>query len=295
MAPGVNPESTRYIHGTYSHEAQELPEELPEVPPRPLDADKYSIWASETAQTSKDREILKTLGENIRHISYASMEIGIQAQTKAFLKGIGDQPYVALVEPGKSQSFVTAVAMKHGLAPIALIRLGPDSANMLKNSLTSLSKGNSALAAKVAKTRHFVIADDASFSGNQMANNITAALRALKSRYGQDFAPEFHAIVPHMTKTAHQKVLDVPPKVHLYTSAEFTPVLRDIFPKKADLERAGELLDVPESRFDSSAATYSDLKIPHSMAAIPALETGGFIPNHDPVYKSPPFELADRD
>lgn len=151
---------------------------------------------------------------------------------------------------------------------------------MLGYSLEGLS---SKIRRKVGKTKNIVIVDDGSFTGNQMANNISGASRILETVYGHK-KHEFHVIVPFVTKPAAKKLFSLKQKVHLYTSPMAMKSVAEVIPAKY-LDRGLKLLGLHKSRASSAALTYFSHKIPNSMSFPKALADGGFIPDFPPPYK----------
>lgn len=267
------------IHGTYDYENQYLDEKAPREEGRAYDSAKYDIWARRPDRA--DRQILATVKKHITHVDQSTFERTLEGCLDKFKEKILNDPYVALVEPEKSQSWATAIGIEKGITPEFALRLGEQGADMLENSLRMLDDTQFD---RVGEMENILIVDDGSFTGNQMANNISGANRIFNERYGT--APrKFHVVVPYMTKVARDKMYSAKEIVHLYTDKVPMQVLGKIFPRRNELKRGLELLEVQESRANSTALTYFDHKIPNSMSFPAALERGGFIPSFCPPYK----------
>lgn len=280
------------IHGAYDWEVTTLPLELPDVEDRSPDMDLYDTWADSKISKSGDRAILTKIKGNLRHVSYETFSSGVGACVAKFAK-TAPRNYVSFVEPGKSQTWVTGIAIKHGLSPDLFLRIGEEGANMLPTSLEMLGFENFP-----PTTKDIVIVDDGAFTGNQMANNITSANSILTKTFGFSRDPyHFHVIVPFTTAKAHEKILSTGKtgaKVHLYSLSEKMPVVSDVIPSR-DRARASTLLGFIPERVDSTALTFFDHKIPNSMSFPSGLERAGFIPDQEPPYKGPPFVPSEID
>lgn len=278
------------IHGTFDWEVPELPSKLPEVEDRSPNMKSYDTWASSTVSQKGDREILTSIKSNLKHVSYDTFHTNVGICVQQF-RSKEPGHYIAFVEPGKSQTWVTAIAMEYGLRPDMLLRIGEEGANMLPSTLDEIGKENFP-----KDVRDIVIVDDGAFTGNQMAFNISSANRILTEAFGSRPGPfHFHVIVPYSTAVADANIQSASKsgaKVHLYTLRAKMPVISDVIPS-SKRARASQLLGFMPSRVDSTALTFFDHKIPNSMSFPKGLETAGFIPNQEPPYKKPPFVLEE--
>lgn len=280
------------IHGAYDWEVTTLPRELPDVEDRSPDMSQYDTWAGTKATNGTDRTILSNVKSNLQHVSYDTFSGSVGTCVAEFGK-TAPSHYVAFVEPGKSQTWVTSIAMEYGLRPDLLLRIGEEGANMLPTSLDMLGPENFP-----PTTKDIVIVDNGAFTGNQMANNITSANSILTKTFGFSRDPyHFHVIVPYTTAKADQKILSAGKtgaKVHLYSLSRKMPVVSDVIHPR-DQARASKLLGFMPERVDSTALTFFDHKIPNSMSFPSGLERAGFIPNQEPPYKQPPFVVPEMD
>lgn len=262
-----------------------------------LNDQNYKLWVK--AYPLECSPALTELKGKITHVSYEVFCNSLNQTVQKFkdaTAGIKKFHYVALVQPDKSQKWVTEIALTQSLKPFAFLCLGEEGANNLEYALKDIYP-------KDQRYRHFVIVDDGSFSGNQMANNISAANRIINTKFAVN--PIFHILIPYMTKTAQEKMNSLKGiDIKLYTSVTMPlvsecvsqknlgKVLQSLWPSLTEEER--------KKRSNSIALYWFDHKIPNSMSFPQTLAEGivpqpkgsvqveniRFLPNVQPPYKS---------
>lgn len=264
--------SIRPIIGTYDSMSDKTMSE-PKTPTHydGLEGTVYDRWI--TANRTEFTEALTELKSKIQHISYEVFKSALNITIKSFKSGLPRRfPCVALVQPGKSQKWVTEIAMSMGLKASAYACLGEEGANGLDYSLENISS-------KDRRFHNCIIVDDGSFSGNQMANNISAAHRILKTKFAVE--PTFHILIPFITRRAELKINHLKSKgitVNLHSAVKMASVADAMSAK--NLGRALEVLWPHQSgtkRLElasSSALYWFDHKIPNSMSFPEVLADG---------------------
>lgn len=234
----------------------------------------FDAWVA--AYESTFGAALNELKTKIKHVSYAAFQNSLKTAITKFKtasSGVKKFHCVALVQPGKSQKWVTEVAMQKGFKANAYVCLGEEGADNLEYSLRSISP-------KDKRFKNIVIIDDGSFSGNQMANNISAAHRILKKKFN-DEAPQFHVLIPYITKTAKDKIEKLSEKgvkVTLYSAEQMPTVTESVSKSKLSklLEALWPHLGEEErlARGNSSSLYWFAHKMPNSMSFPDVVATG---------------------
>lgn len=262
-----------------------------------MNDDLYDQWV--TSNRLEYRKALQELKTKITHVTYKQFGDTLETTVNHFISKLPRNfSCVAFVQPGKSQKWVTEIAIKKGLKASAFVCIGEEGANGLEYSLQGVSP-------KDKRFQHCVIVDDGSYSGNQMANNISAARQILKTKFAVE--PVFHVLIPYITNKAIGRISDLKNKginVKLYYTVVMPHVSEAISPN--NLERAMEVL-WPHAikreqleRASSTALYWFDHKVPNSMSFPDVLAKGkvtqpdtadiqdmGFIPSVQPPYKQP--------
>lgn len=290
------PVAPRKIMGVYDYET----DTTMNVPKSPSSHQicnlNYNQWVG--AFNEGHRSALKDLKNKIIHVSYPEFQKSL-AQTIKTFKGTVPKKFscVAFVQPNKSQKWVTEIAMTMGLKANAYVCIGEEGANNLEYSLQGVSP-------KDKRFQNCVIIDDGSYSGNQMANNISGAYRILKTKFAAE--PVFHVLIPYATSTAVERINNLRDKginVNLYWNVLMPSVSESIKPEH--LEKSLDVLwpnspKKDQQKFAGSAALYwFDHKVPNSMSFPDVLARGivtqpkgagiediPFIPNVLPPYKT---------
>jgi hypothetical protein len=292
--------SNRSIVGVYGYvEDNTMGDPKEPIAYKGMNSNQYDLWVN--AYKLEFQPALNELKSKIKHISYARFQEAL-ADTVGQFQQVAtksqDFRCVSLVQPGKSQKWVTEVAMTKGFKADAYVCLGEEGANNLDYSLEFYSSEDKAL------FRNVVIIDDGSFSGNQMANNISSAHRLLTKKF--DEKSTFHILIPFITQTAYEKISQLSKKgvsVKLY-AAEQMPVVNALVDKK----RLPKLLEAlwphlgGEERLERGNTTsgyWFDHKMPNSMSFPDVLARGlvtqpknkdedkpvAFLPDVQPPYK----------
>lgn len=238
---------------------------------------QYDLWVK--AYRPEFQATLNELKGRIKHISYEQFQDALQMTVKQFQvqatesKSDEDFRCVSLVQPGKSQKWVTEVAIKKGFNADKYVCLGEEGANNLAYSLNYISLEDKQL------FKNVIIIDDGSFSGNQMANNVSSAHRLLKEKFRENST--FHVLIPFITKTAREKINDLSKKgvsVQLYYAEEM-PIVNELV-KASQLSKLLEVLwPKAQDRLEKGKTTsgyWFDHKIPNSMS-FPEVLAKGFV------------------
>ncbi len=243
--------------------------------------------------------VLQKLKKKIVHITFSDFRTALIKSLNDFLKNRPSK-FICLVEPGKSQKWVTELAMVKNLKAEKYVRLGEEGANLLKFSLLKLDYEPA-----IESFRNVVILDDGSFSGNQMSNNISAASRIISEFFG--IKPQFFVVVPYMTKCARKKIEKLGNKgikLKIFTNKQMETVAEAF--EKEELEKIRKLfwknLEQKQAleKARTTALFWFDHKIPNSMSFPEVLAKGvvsqqrtkksasenvRFIPEIHPPYK----------
>lgn len=231
----------------------------------------YEQWVA--ANKNEYAKPLAELKTKITHVSYEHFQIVLKETIERFLSTISNKSrFVSLVEPGKSQKWVTEIAIQNGLKASAYVCIGEEGANNLEYAVQNISS-------KDRRFKHYVIVDDGSYSGNQMTNNISTAYRILKEKFADE--PIFHVLIPFITKTASTKINNLKTKgiiVNLHSSIEMPTVYEAI-----SEEKRAKVLQIlwphqsgskQDNLAKSTALYWFDHKIPNSMSFPEVLATG---------------------
>jgi len=243
-----------------------------------IDEKNYGLWLNE--YLPEYRTTLNQLKDKITHVTHEVFENSLRNCVLKFKEAtshIEDFRCISLVQPNKSQKWVTEVAMTKGFEATKYFFLGEEAANGLDYAL-----GNRPPSPKRKENfKNVVIIDDGSFSGTQMANNISNANRIIESKVGQ--APTFHILIPFITKTAREKINNLSQNginVTLYSDTEM-PLVADCINEEY-LPKLVEILwpQHPElkqlERAQSTSLYWFDHKMPNSMS-FPEVIAGGHI------------------
>lgn len=284
------------IIGAYDHEADtRMTDPLMPKASKGMDGNAYDRWSA--SYNKRYSKALASLKKKITHVSQQKFETALNETVDQFMSCKPEQ-YVAFVEPGKSQKWVTEVALRNGLEPAAAyVAIGEEGANALAYALSDIEWDDD-------RFKEYVIIDDASYSGNQMANNISAANRIVRDKF-PGAVPVFHVLVPFATETAINKIASLSQKgvdVRIY-NADLMPTVAQAIEKthhKAMQEILWPDMDpkTQAKRMSSTALHWFDHKIPNSMSFPEVLADGRtsnrsgpfgpripFLPHIQPPYK----------
>lgn len=292
--------SVKSIIGTYGY----ITDNMMNAPKNPvsyegMNKECYDLWIA--ANKSEYSRVLNELKEKITHVTYKTFQEKLKITVESFKATFPQKsPCVAFVQPGKSQKWVTEIAIKMGLKASAYVCIGEEGANGLSFSLENISS-------KDKRFHHCVIVDDGSYSGNQMANNISGAYRILKAKFAIE--PTFDVLIPYITKAASDRINSLKAKgirVNLHTAVEMPSVKQAI--STTSMDRTLEVLwpsSIKTKQLElahSTALYWFDHKVPNSMSFPDVLAKGrvtqpketsqkdkdiAFIPNVHPPYKEP--------
>lgn len=209
---------------------------------------------------------------------------------------------ISLVEPGKSQAWVNEIAhFNHGFVADYFLALGEQAAERLADSMRKLPDD------VWDKEFEVFILDDGSFSGTQMANNISATAKLLQSA-GIPYT--IHAVVVFATVPALAKIKDstqkcVGGRVNMI-HGEVIPTAKEIVmgcsPKNAVHKVLKDALwpmasaELQDRLMSRNGLTYFEHKVPNSMSFPIGIAEGQlqgrdpivFIPATHPPYKPDP-------
>ncbi|MCI5051948.1 MAG: hypothetical protein MRY21_02275 [Simkaniaceae bacterium] len=275
------------IIGVYPGEAPQVSPEKPLAKTRAMMAERIDGWIDTLGADRGSKKLLRKVLSNVEHIDFGAFEARLNYCVHNFLDSIEEgSEFLALVEPGKSQTWVTQLARHHGLAPTAAVRMGEKSADSLQYALGVLN-ASSPMVETLKGPSNIVILDDGAFTGKQMSDNIKAANTIFRRIYGARAEPHFHVIVPYVTEVARVRIEGLRTegvKLTLHYS-KIMPTLSTLFQSKADKSLLPGLLGVGKERLDSTALTYFDHKIPNSMSFPQVIAGSGLIPDHPEPYK----------
>lgn len=284
------------IFGTFEYETQEM-NRNPRVPEdhQPVNRQNMDQWVNSHA--NQDRAPLKTLTNNINHVTHEQFLAALRASYRQMPEEIAERG-ICLVEPNKSQKWIAELLMQNeGFQPIAFVRVGEEGANLLEYSCGELLSDQNT---PENPFENVIIADDGSFSGNQMANNISAATRIFK-KLAPNCDPQFHIILPFVTVAARNKINALSKKgiiVNLHIATEIPTV--GSFLQRSQKPHMAEVLlgDTNKVEYldERLGMTYFDHNVPNSMSfperfaegITPNGENIPFIPNIAPPYKGDP-------
>ncbi|MBS4163679.1 Uncharacterized protein PRO82_000982 [Candidatus Protochlamydia amoebophila] len=283
------------ITGTYPYEGELTMGEPQQPPEQQIDGHAYKQWVE--SYEAKYQPVLNNLQSKITYVSY---EVFHEALTRAYQQFDGKvADYIALVEPEKSQKWVTELVMKQGFDAKAYLCVGENGADRLEYSLGQM-KGNK-------DVRDYVIVDDGSYSGNQMANNISSANRIIQKKT-EVKQPTFHVIIPYITQTALNKLKELQKdkgiKLEIYHAVIMKTISEEI--KSSDLNKIKDVFwkgmdqNAQAQRPNTAALHWFAHKVPNQMSfpdvlakgtvTHPKSKTSGdpvpFIPEFTPPYKS---------
>ncbi|WP_075882971.1 phosphoribosyltransferase-like protein [Candidatus Protochlamydia sp. W-9] len=283
------------IIGTYPFEGELTMGEPQRSPEKQIDGHAYKQWVE--SYEAKYQPALNNLQNKITYVSY---EVFHEALTRAYQQFDGKvADYIALVEPEKSQKWVTELVMKQGFDAKAYLCVGEEGAARLEYSLDQM-EGNK-------NVRDYVIVDDGSYSGNQMANNISSANRIIQKKTEVE-QPTFHVIIPYITQTALNKLKELQKdkgiKLEIYHAVIMKTISEEIRPqdlsKIKDIFWKGMDQNAQAQRPTTAALHWFAHKVPNQMSfpdvlakgtvTHPKPKTSGdpvpFIPEFTPPYKS---------
>ncbi|MEI8366534.1 MAG: hypothetical protein WCF65_08990 [Parachlamydiaceae bacterium] len=294
----MNITSNIQIIGAYDGEVDNMNISFPEISQQKMNEAIYKEWVS--LHEEKYIGPLKDLQHKITHVSYEAFKNNLKKTVDRFINNVGKKSYVAFVEPNKSQQWVTTIAMAYGFKASAYVRLGQDGANCLSSALLNTDEKDERFATD------YVIIDDASYSGNQMANNISAAHHVLQEKF-KDKNIIFHILLPYITNVAKNKMENLrnkPITIILYTSEIIQTVEEAVSKKNRIIKQVLWNNSLPEEqnrKVKTTALHWFDHKIPNSMSFPDVLASGlvtqpksqnhkgkyiQFIPSITPPYKS---------
>lgn len=263
---------------------------------------QFDRWVE--AYKPKYRKPLSQLKDAITHVSHTAFTQALKDtvfQFNHYKMQMEDFCCICLVQPGKSQKWVTEIARKLDFKAREYFCLGEQGADGLEFALKSVSHEHAKY------FRHIAIIDDGSFSGNQMANNISRAHDILRRKFGE--SSFFHILIPYVTETAHRRIRSLSElgiKINLYHS-EIMPVVASAVNRRA-LPLLMDVLWPKATEFEKQQKTHTtalywfDHKIPnemsfpyvvtHGIVTRPAIESTPeesmsfrFLPNVHPPYK----------
>lgn len=232
----------------------------------------YNLWIE--AHQDKYRQALRTLKNKITHIPYSTFVESLQKTVSDFNTKRNFR-CVCLVQPGKSQKWVSEIARTLDFKARTYLCLGEQGADGLEYSLKTMPSKD------ICYLNHVVIIDDGSFSGNQMANNISRANDILRNKFNID--PTFHILIPYVTQTAQRKINNLSQrgvKIELYYS-EIMPVIAEVINKKTlpllmDVLWPGANAEEKNRKANSTALHWFDHNIPNEMS-FPQILTEGIV------------------
>lgn len=263
--------NTNLIIGTYTYQENNSMG-IPRIPIRTtLDKNAYSRWVA--AYDKKYTPALEALQKKIIHVSYSAFERALEVTLNKFQTANVGIRCVSLVEPDKSQKWVTEIAIQKGFRATAYINVGEEGANALDFALQEIEYNDQRF------TGHYIIIDDGSYSGNQMANNISQADKILQNKF--DVKPTFHVLLPFITDAALERIQELKSKkikVKLYTSEIMPSIEQSIEAKHLPLvkEVLWQHFDKNERdrRAHSTPLYWFDHKIPNAMSFPETLALG---------------------
>ncbi|KIC71618.1 hypothetical protein DB44_DI00230 [Candidatus Protochlamydia amoebophila] len=281
------------IIGTFEYEGELTMGEPQRPPEQQINGHAYKQWVE--SYEAKYQPALNNLQSKITYVSY---EVFHEALTRAYQQFDGKvNDYIALVEPGKSQKWVTELVMQQGLNAKAYLCVGEEGAARLDYSLKQMEKNRD--------IPNYVIVDDGSYSGNQMANNISRADEIILKNTG--VKPTFHVIIPYITQTALAKLEGLRKsnvKIQIYHAVIMKTISEEI--KSNDLSKIKDVFwkgmdqNALAERPNTAALHWFAHKVPNQMSfpdvlakgtvTHPKPKTSGdpvpFIPEFTPPYKS---------
>lgn len=288
--------SIKSIIGVYEAE-RDSQMGVPKIPvPRlGMNSNLFNQWTA--VYQPKYAPALGELREKITHVNYETFRDALEITINDFKEKMPKNfKSVGFVQPGKSQKWVTEIAMQMGLKSSVYMCIGEEGANNLEYALEPISR-------KDKRFKHYVIIDDGSYSGNQMVNNITSANHILRGKFAVE--PTFHVLVPYITTVARVKIEKLNRrkiKVNLHTAIEMPSISEAISMK--NLKQVAEVLwpkQIPKKQqalAQTTALHWFDHKVPNSMSFPDVLATGAvtkprkegqenipFIPTFEPPYK----------
>ncbi len=290
------------IIGTYEGEVDRLSPPLsPDDPAPRIDQTQRIKWIN--AHEKKHQNLLTTVIGKVEIVSFAQFTEALEGCLKQLPKSQG--PTISLVEPGKSQAWVNELAaFRYNTVFDHYVRLGEEAAASLPYSLSLMDER------VLTDPRLTVyIIDDGSYSGNQMAFNLSGVSRVFRE-YGA--TPEISVIIPFITNVAIAKIKttinELPNKV-TFLFHQVIPTLQETLERhlsrKVDQERALELVfsqkEDPKSRKEYSQKVGLVIhahKVPNAMSFPDEIAQGyvqggrshRFIPEIEPPYKKEPVD-----
>lgn len=270
----------------------------PEPKNKKYDIDKRiaDLWVK--YHVGPEKEVLGKIVDNIKALSFESFLTGLEDSADRFVAKIKNAEYFALVEPEKSNLWVAELANAKGYLkgapPKGFLRLGEAHAS----SFVAFMEEAAAKGEWNSIPKNVVLFDDGSYSGNQLANHITAIynkVSEISAKKRKKVEMNVHVVVPCMTQVAYEVVLRAFKKFkrpkNLYTSIRFK-CLRDILDKREIEVLTGfwDFLYAKNKNMDSArsisclSVRYFQHKIPNTMSFIPVLN-GSISSKQAPVGK----------
>lgn len=191
-------------------------------PPRPssraIDCSTAEEWVGSHVGL-QGQVLARELIKNIDHITQNQFEEALRCTTAEFnhhLKEAGDTNYIVWGPGGitKSELWVASLALKH-------LKFLPEDVVAGELSLN-----------KYPTVRQIAIFDDAAYSGQQMGESISIAMKVLKKNF-PDGNFKVHVVLPYISEYGITKVSGIPyefkDNLKLYHSQIFTPI-QDLLP-----------------------------------------------------------------
>ena len=278
-----------YIYGAYDYDSQVVANALPSSEVNGDLSVKVAQW--KTQLEPRLHKTVDLLVEKLQYIDFNTFKQKLLSSAKAVMSDFSRS--VVLLEPGKSQKWVTEIVREAFHEDAAYyVRLGETSANSLSSALDALPED-----ADLSPLKKIIIMDDGSFSGTQMENNVKGVLKVMKEKYGLE--PKIHVVVPYITNIALEKLRAIDGDVSIHFSEIMSTVseiadevVRDHHHQKI-LTDISEVLygaqapgESPPSRrcLKTLALTWFQHKVPNSMS-FPERIAQALLPEIPPPYK----------
>ncbi len=178
---------------------------------------------------------------------------------------LGDHPYALGFVPGKSQQWIAELALPFlNRTPDSSFQVHTDSSSMVARGFQSPLQTN---------TRHFVVFDDAAYSGAQLIAIIEGLKKEVADKYPQEKC-RLYLVVPFMSCHAidllnsrgkeewGSQIYNL--EVHVVTSGRRIKAITDVL-SLAELERLVEIentMDYFNGRTPNKCLTFMEWKVP---------------------------------
>lgn len=188
--------------------------------PLPFDAEAFERAKEEMRAVlvePLEKVVFQKVTSALRRLTFDDLISGLRAIIPSFNEAIGSEPFTAVTAKGKSNEWVTQIALREGLRP-------PDKISLRIDELDADTP---------VHHEAVVLIDDASYSGKQISlfmRNICEASKIVRA-YQPKPVTKFFVLVPFITEKARETILKAGEKngveVHIMASGAM-PTLPEV-------------------------------------------------------------------